>query len=477
MPTTAEIQSKIKDPSWMIKNVLRANLWSKQAEIIQSVWEHRRTTVRGCHGFGKSFIAGQAILAFLYGHKPSIVLSTAPTWRQVEKLVWKEVRASFRKAIVPLGGKLSPKRPEIQIQQDEWYAAGLSTTDPDRFQGFHETNILVVVDEAAGIPEAIFEGIEGILTSENAHLLLLGNPTSIGGTFYNSFKEEGWNKIIVSAYDTPNFTGFGITEQDMADETWQNKITGPLPNPKMITPEWVFDKYRRWKPGSVMYEARVLGNFPSSSIDTLIPLTWIEQALERWEDMDEVGIVEIGVDVARFGGDSTVIAPKIGDKVLELQDYSKLDTMETTGHAIIAYKHYRSTNIKVDVIGIGAGVVDRLGELKYPVISVNVADAPTEEGKEKFENKRAELYWHLRERLDPDKRINSKPIGLPPDEELMMDLASLKFKITSRGKIAIEPKEEMKKRIGRSPDRGDAVMIAVAPPELINPPDTEPDIW
>jgi len=476
--SAAKIREKVSDPIWFTKNILKANLWSKQEEIMRSCWQNKRTSVRTCHGIGKSFLAGNAILAFLYGQIPSIILSTAPTWRQVEKLVWKEVRASYRRAAIPLGGKLSPKRPELQIQQDEWYAAGLSTNDPDRFQGFHEANILVVVDEAAGIPEEIFEGIEGILTSENAHLLLLGNPTSVGGTFYNSFKEPGWSTFHISAFDTPNFTAFGITEEDMANNTWREKIAGrPLPNPKMITPEWVYDKYKRWKPGSVMYEARVLGNFPASGNDTLIPLNWIELAIERWEEMEECGVVELGIDVARFGEDNTVLAPKIGDKVLELEVYSKLDTMETTGYAIQAHKHYKSTNIKVDIIGIGAGVYDRLIEQSYPAVAVNVAESASEAGCDKFANKRSELYWHLRERLDPDPRINPRPIALPPDEDMMLELASIKYKIDSKGKIVIEPKEEMKKRIGRSPDRADAVMIAVAPEELICPPDTMPDIW
>ncbi|HHW15378.1 MAG TPA: hypothetical protein GXX28_10680, partial [Firmicutes bacterium] len=141
-----------RDPVWFVRSVLGAEPWAKQAEILEAVRDHPRVAVRSCHGVGKSFTAGQVILWFLYSFMPSIVLSTAPTWRQVEKLVWKEVRASYRRARVPLGGNLLPKRPEIQIVQDQWYAVGLSTNYPDRFQGFHEENILVVVDEAAGVP-------------------------------------------------------------------------------------------------------------------------------------------------------------------------------------------------------------------------------------------------------------------------------------------------------------------------------------
>jgi phage terminase large subunit len=449
------------NPVEFVTEILGVTPWGKQVEILEAVRDHPRTAVRSCHGAGKSFIAGQVILWFLYSFCPSIVLSTAPTWRQVEKLIWKEVRASYRRAKVPLGGNLLPKRPEIQIIQDEWYAIGLSTNEPDRFQGFHEENILVVGDEAAGVPEEIFEAIEGVLTSEHARLLLLGNPTSIGGTFYNAFRMPGWKTIAISAFDTPNFVAFGITREDIANDTWEKKITGELPHPKLITPEWVADKYQRWGPTSPAYQARALGQFPTEGEDTLIPLAWIEAAMSRWEEVPEGEPVEIGVDVARFGSDKTVIATRRGRKVLPLKIFSKLDTMETVGHVISEQREAKASTIKVDVIGMGAGVVDRLKEQDYPVIGINVAEAATD--NEKFTNLRSELWWNLRERLDPNPKINPEPIALPQDDELLADLSGIKYKIDSRGRIQVESKEDMKKRLGRSPDYGDAVVLAFAP--------------
>lgn len=449
------------DPVWFVTEALGATPWPKQAEILESVRDHPRTAVRSCHGVGKSYTAGQTILWFLYSFVPSIVLSTAPTWRQVEKLVWKEVRASYRRAKIPLGGNLLPKRPEIQIIQDEWYAIGLSTNEPDRFQGFHERNILVVVDEAAGVPEDIFEAVEGVLTSENARLLLLGNPTALSGTFYNAFRSVGWNAISISAFDTPNFAAFGITEEDIASGAWENKIVGPLPNPKLITPAWVADKYQRWGPGSPAYDARVRGQFPAQGDDTLIPLAWIEAAMERWEDAEEGEPVEIGVDVATFGSDKTVFAPRRGHKVLPLIVYSKQDTMETAGQIVMAQRETKATSIKIDVIGVGTGVYDRTKELKLPVVAINVAESPRD--PERFPNLRSELWWNLRELLDPNPKLNPNPIALPPDDELLADLSGIKYKIDSRGRIVVESKDDMKKRLGRSPDRGDAVVLAFAP--------------
>jgi len=453
-----------RDPVWWCENVLGVKLWSRQVEIIESVRDNPLTAVRSCHGIGKSFAAGQVILWFLNAFTPSIVLSTAPTWRQVEKLVWKEVRASYaraRRAGRPLGGNLLPASPELQIIRDQWYAAGLSTNDPDRFQGYHEEHILVIVDEAAGVPEDIFEAIEGVLTSEHSRLLLLGNPTSIGGTFHKAFRGAGYHTIHIGAFDTPNFTAFGITPEDFPGNSWEEKITGRLPNPKLITPEWAYDKFLKWGPDSPAYQARVLGNFPEAGGDTLIPLAWVEAAQARWLDDEPGEPVEIGCDVARFGQDATVIATRRGRRVDPLLVHSQKDTMETAGLIMAAYRETGASTVKVDEIGIGAGVVDRLRELKCPAVGVNVASAPVE--PERFTNLRTELWWNLRELLNPNPRANPNPIALPPDDQLLADLTNVKYRITSKGQTQLESKEEIKKRLGRSPDRGDAVVLAFAP--------------
>jgi hypothetical protein len=461
-----------KDPLYFTKEILNQKLWSKQREILTSIWNNPRTTVRGCHGFGKSHTAGNAILSFLYAFKNSIVLSTAPTWRQVEKLIWKEVRSAYNGAKIPLGGKLAEKSPSIQISQDVWYAAGLSTNDPNRFQGFHAENILVIVDEAAGVSEDIYEAIEGVLTSSNAKLLLIGNPTNVSGTFYNSFRDDGWSKIKVSAFDTPNFKYLGITEEDIANGKWEDKFemkNKKLLCPALITPQWVADKYKRWGPNSIMYIARVKGDFPTSSKDTLIPISWVEAAIERWYDMEEGKEIELGVDVAEYGTDKTVIAEKKGRKIMPLISYSQQGTMETAGCILMKQREANAKYIKIDVCGLGTGVEGRVAEQGLPTMRVNVAESPggSDKEKEKFLNKRSQLWWSLREQLDPNPLINPNPIALPPDDELMADLCSVKYKINSKGQIQVESKDEIRKRLGRSPDYGDAVVLAVAPINLL----------
>ena len=217
--------NSLKNPEFFTRKILNKTLWSTQYEILTAVRDNPRTAVRSCHGIGKTFTAAMCILWFLYSHEKAIVLSTAPTWRQVEKLIWKEIRSAYREAIIPLGGSLAPKAPELHLIFNEWYAAGISTNEPERFQGFHEENILVVVDEAAGVNIEIFEAIEGILTSTGARLLLIGNPNSIGTPFYDAFTKPGFKTFHISAFDTPNFTEAGITQDDIKNGTWKNKIT------------------------------------------------------------------------------------------------------------------------------------------------------------------------------------------------------------------------------------------------------------
>ena len=457
-PKIQEVKSsfikKLQEPEYFTQKILNKSLWPVQAEILKSVRDNMRTAVRSCHGIGKTFTAAMCILWFLYTHPKAIVLSTAPTWRQVEKLIWKEIRSAYREAVIPLGGNLLPKTPELHLIHDEWYAAGLSTNEPDRFQGFHEEHILVIVDEAAGVNLEIYEAIEGILTSSGARLLLIGNPTAIGTPFYDAFtKPIGYKTFHVSAFDTPNFTAFGLKPEDIANGTWEEKVK-EIPYPRLITPQWVSDRFKAWGENSAPYQVRVMGNFPQQGEDTLIPLLWIELAMERWEETPEEKPVQIGVDVAAYGSDKTVIAVRKGKKLSALNVYSQKNTRETTGLVVQHARENDTRKIAVDEIGIGRGVVDSLEEDGYYGVGVNVAERSRD--SERYHNLRAELWYCFRDMLDPDK----EPIALPPDDELLSELASVKYKVDARGAIQIESKDDMKKRLGHSPDRADAAVLA-----------------
>lgn len=459
------------DPIGFHREVLGREPWGAQARILEAVRDHPRTAVRSCHGAGKSWTAAGVVVHFLRCFPGSLAVTTAPTARQVKNILWKEIALALRGARVPLGGR------QLMMEWHlgpGWFGFGFATQVPDNFQGLHAERILVVVDEAPGIPPDIWAAIDGILTTADARLLAIGNPTEAQGPFYDLYHTHapGVHKLAISAYDTPNLTHFGITEADIAAGTWQEKLTGPLPAPWLVTPDWVADKYRRWGPSSALYQSRVLGDFPEEGTDTLIRLSWVEAARARI--LPPTSPVEVAVDVARFGDDFTVIGIRRGPQLTIHTVTHKEDTMATTGRVVGAMDEIRRSaafaqgpgpefgdatdtlrlRAKVDVVGIGAGVVDRLVELREPVVAMNAGEAARD--PERFVNRRAEWYWALRERLQDGD------ISLPADDELVAQLTSMKYRFDSRGRIYIESKDDMKKRGLPSPDKADMAMLAFA---------------
>lgn len=438
------------NPLLFTSDVLGCDLWDKQQEIIKSVATNRRTAVRSSHGIGKSYIAARTALWFLFSHPDSKVITTAPSFRQVEDILWREMRVAYTKAPYDLGGKMLDT--SLNVDND-WFALGLSTDQPDRFQGFHAVNILLIVDEAAGVREDIFDASEGIVSSEHARVLYIGNPTNLAGAFYDAFKLPNWSKIHISAFDTPNFTSNGITLEDIRNNTWESKMKS-MPTPYLITPEWVYDKFLSWGEGNPMWESRVMGNFPQQGEDTLIPLSHIEQATLRNITPSETDIEVIGADIARFGSDKTVFTHRKGAKLMEIKEFNNMDTMATSQTLSTFMGMHPTAAVNIDEIGVGAGVTDRIKQMNPTRNTQGVNVGNTAHNTEMFINTRAEAYWALRE------RFITGDIQIPNDEQLMSELANIKYKFTPRGQIQIESKEDMKKRGLHSPDRADAVMLA-----------------
>ncbi len=437
------------DPALWVREVLGHEPWQKQVEILESVRDNKVTAVKSCHAAGKSHVAACAALWFLYTHPRSLVITTAPTDRQVTGILWKEIRTSHQRAKVPLQGNCLNQ--ELKLEND-WWAVGFTAPEysADKFQGFHAVYILVIADEASGISEDIFDAIDGVLTSDESRLLMIGNPTNPAGRFFKEFAGGmGASKISISAFDTPNFTRYGLAEQDILDGTWKEKVTGPLPAPYLVTPGWVADRVKRWGPESPLYKSKVLAQFPLSGADTLIPLHHIEAAIER--TIEPGPPVELGVDVARFGSDETVIFCRYGNHARIHKVLPMSDTMETAGAVIQAIRETGATLAKIDSIGIGAGVFDRLNEQGIPVQEMQSGMAAKD--KERFANARAEWWGELRTRFEEGE------IDIPDDETLVSQLSAIRYKVNSRGQIQIESKDDMKRRGMASPDRADALML------------------
>jgi hypothetical protein len=423
-----------QDPNFFCDVVLGEHPWDIQKKVLESVKLNRRTVVRSCHGAGKTYTAALTAIWFLVTHPNSIVATTAPTFRQVEKVLWQEIRRIIKNSKLPLG--LNPLLTEIKIQ-DGWFAFGFSTNDPDAVQGLHSDTgwVLLILDEACGVARPIWESAEGVLTSPTCRLLAIGNPTDPTGAFADEFKSPGTNKITISAFDTPNFT----THK-------RKRIKG------LISPEWVEEKRRIWGEGTPMWQARVLGEFPDISNDVLFPLSWIEKSMAL--ELEPGPVTNLGVDVARMGNDETVIARARGPVIDFLATRHKLKTTETTGLVISLAKQHKVNEVRVDDIGVGGGVTDQLEEAGINVVGINVG-LPARDS-ERFLNLRAELAWGLRERLEHGK------IQLPDDEELLAQLSGIKYSFTARGQIKVESKDDMRKRGLPSPDRADALILAAS---------------
>lgn len=458
-----KLRARIRnDPVWAAREILGFHAWSKQREILESVRDNEATAVRSCHGVGKTATAAEVALVHLASWDDSIVVTTAPTWRQVRDLLWREIRKAYKRGENFYGGHITETRLEFS---EHWYAIGLSTNQPENFQGYHSPHLLFIVDEASGVKQPIFEAAEGFLTAMGARTLLIGNPTQIGGEFYSAFHTARslYNTIHISAFDTPAFTG-----EEVPDD-----VARVLPSrawvERMKKKYRVADEHERGGDGvrlNPVYEVRVLGQFPSQGDRAVVPMFEVENAQAR--DVAEGWPHVLTCDVARFGDDETVIAVRQGMRVRILEVIQGQDTMATAGMIVryareLVHPEFGRPLIVVDDAGVGGGVTDRLRELaredgnRFRVVTFNGANATAESNKDEYPNARSELWFEFAEDWLPE-------LDLDDDEELLSDLCAPQYAMDSKGRRVVEPKDETKKRLGRSPDRADAVMMAFSRP-------------
>lgn len=417
-----------KNPNRFFINILGVEPWEKQQEINNLIARYKRITVRSCHASGKTWDISRIVAWWLTCFSNSICITTAPTFRQVEQIIWRNIRTAHTNSKIPLGGELLKTRWDFA---EDWFAVGLSTDEPEAFQGFHGKYIMIIVDEASGVDEKTYEAIEGILAGGKAKLVLIGNPTRLVGSFAQAFKSKSYKKIHISGFDTPNVK--------------ENKIVIP----GLMNPEYPKEMEEKYGKDSDIYRVKVLGEFPKEESDTVISLEDVEGAMKR--EAKPEGTKIGACDVARFGDDLTVLGVRQGNKVYNIKKLSKRTTMAVSGEIIAFLKDndIKPENFRVDVIGIGAGVVDRLHEQGYDVIGVNVGLPPTD--PETYANLRAEGYYDI-------IRKEIKNLDLPDDDD-WLQLANIKYLYNSKGQLKIESKEDMKKRGLKSPDLADMLLL------------------
>lgn len=424
------------DPVAFVRDILRSTPDPWQIKLLEAIRDgNRRISVRSGHGVGKSTAASWAMLHYFLTRYPVKVVVTAPTSAQLFDALYAELRRWVNELPDILKTLIEVKSDRIELKaapSEAFISARTSRAEtPEALQGIHADNVLLVADEASGIPESVFEAASGSMSGHSATTLLLGNPTRNTGLFYdthNRLKGE-WKTFHVSCLDSPRVSEAFVNEMKL-----------------------------RYGEDSPAYHVRVLGNFPPREEDTVIPVELIDAAMNREIKIDENATAVWGLDVARMGSDASALAKRRGPVVDEVQTWKGLDLMQLTGAVVAEYEALppsrQPVEILVDSIGLGAGVLDRLRELGLPARGINVAESPAMKGT--YANLRAELWFKCKAWLA------NRDVKIPKDEQLFAELAAPRYTFTSSGKMQVESKENMKKRGLGSPDKADALCLCLA---------------
>jgi hypothetical protein len=430
------------DRAGFCTHVLGIDLQEWQREALLYLDEGgARLTIRSGHGVGKSALLAWIILHFVLTRYPSKCVATANTGSQLFDVLAAETKMWLRKleqTIPAFKGLLTAQNDRIELAAAPESAFATYRTsrleNPEALQGVHSENVLLIADEASGIPDQVFEAAGGSMSSPGAIAVLAGNPTRPSGYFF-------------------------LTQTRLTAH-WR-VIHVPISRSTIASQDYAAEMAEAHGQESNVYRVRVLGEFPVDEEDTLIPLSLVQDAVGRDVDLATPGAPEIwGVDVARFGEDSSALAKRRANTLLEpIKVFRQYDTMQLTGAIVAEYNALpplqRPTEICVDVIGIGAGVVDRLRELDLPVLGVNVAESAT------FQNQGAH---RLRDELWLAAKtwLLARDCRLPDDPNLVAELATPRVRFTSAGKLRVESKDEAKARGIKSPDRADAFCLTFA---------------
>jgi phage terminase large subunit len=414
---------------------------SQQIDTLRAVDNNKFVAVKSGHGIGKTSALAWIIWHYLMCRPHPRVICTAPSKHQLYDVLWSELfkwhRFMMRHPIGTLFANQFELQNETVFHKDykkDWFAVARTAKrdNPDALQGFHADYVMRILEEASGIPDNIFEVLEGAHGMKESVEIRVGNPTKLTGEFYRSFNKEGrfFKKLTHSCINSP------------------------------IVPKRYIDRMRnKYGETSNMYRVRVLGEFPSSESDSFIPFDFAYSALNRDIDSQAGKKKVLGCDIGR-GGDETVLMPRQGDEFYKWHTLRNRDTMQTVSYIAHLANQEKFDNIFIDVIGIGAGVYDRLREMGFPVIAVNVAEAPSM-NLFQYNRLRDELWGMARDWLEARR---GKIWDNSEDQDFIAQWTTPKYKILSNGKIQIESKDDMKKRGVSSPNIADAANLTFALP-------------
>lgn len=433
-----------KDPVLFAREVCKFEPDEWQEKVLRDIAENPRVSVRSGHGVGKTGLESIVVLWFLTCFRYPKIICTAPTLQQLRDVLWSEIE-KWRSRSPLLMHMLTWTKTYVYMNgyEKRWFAVAKTASAPENMQGFHEDNMLFIVDEASGIEEPIMEAILATLSGGNNKLLMCANPTRTTGTFYDS------HHIARGLYKCHKVSSL--------DSKRTNK-------------ENIAAFIKKYGAESNVVKVRVYGDFPTQEDDAFIALPLIDRAVLNEVSLEKITSVTVGVDVARYGDDETVIATNVNGKIeLPIVRHGQ-GLMQTVGDIVMLYKklveqypQYGGTiTVNIDDTGLGGGVTDRLEEIKteerlhrLEVVPVNFGSKPPKDGSdEHYENISTYMWATVRTAMEHDD------ISIPNDEELIAQFSVRKYSITSHGRIMLESKKDMKGRSIKSPDRADAVALS-----------------
>lgn len=422
-------------PELFVREVFKAEPDVWQQEVLAAFGGRERLiSIRSCHGPGKTALLAWCVLYMLLFRFPQKTVATAPTRGQLFDALYSEVGKWFNKLPPELQALYNVKADRIEFipaPDESFFSCRTARREsPEALQGVHSDNVLLIGDEASGIDEQIFEAAIGSMSGEHAQTILASNPVRTSGLFFDTHHKlaDVWHTVAISGFDSAR-----------------------------VSEQFIVDVARRYGEDSNAYRVRVLGEFPKADDDTIIPFELVEAARDRdvlaFPDATRVW----GLDVARFGDDKSVLCERQVNVENWCKEWRDLDTMQLVGRVMHLWEStmpsQRPKEIMVDVIGLGAGVLDRLRELGLPARGVNVSEAAS--SKDKYANLRSELWFLAREWLAArDCHLHTDELG----RELVMPT----YDVMSSGKVMAESKKDMKKRGHKSPNYADAFIMTLA---------------
>lgn len=425
------------DPVGFITDILDERPWSIQATIAEAVRDHPNVAVPSCFGSGKDWIAAR--IGAWWVSTGGILVATSNSFQQLRTIYWKELRHAHRRGDLP-GNPSNGTDLRWETGGDGWgIAVKPDDNDPEGLQGIHGDRVLVIIDEANGVGSPLWEATAGLVVNEASRRLAIGNPWEPSGPFYDACRSPTWHVIPISVFDTPNFTGEPVPAKA------QNELVGPF---------WVDQRRQEGLEGTPWWTAKVLGQFPDTASNQVIPLSLVEQArgIAHLPDHKEAA----GLDVARFGTDDSCLVEGSGNGPEVVTIVHGHDTMQVAGMGARFLRDRRGT-LAVDVVGVGSGVYDRLREQRLPG-TLHEVQAGGGSDNEALLNMRAELWWNVREAFYRGE-ISLARLDEPTYQRLRAELTGPTYRLTSNGRVQIEAKEEMAKRGLPSPDVADAFCL------------------